>query len=82
MLTRKRTLTHKIEQLLMVKGDTHFYTCIPYVFRFSHFRIEYFIPEDEPCLCVYLSVRPGEYFHNFRPKLMKMHSNDLNKNLR
>ena len=32
MLTRKRTLTHKIEQLLMVKGDYHFYTDLPYVF--------------------------------------------------
>ena len=55
------------------------------VFIFSHFRTEYLNPEDEPCLCVCLSVCASVHiniFHNFRPILMKMHSNDLNKNLR
>ena len=50
-------------------------------FIFSHFRTEYLNPEDEPCLCICLCVQIN-HFHNFRPILMKMHSNDLNKNLR
>ena len=47
------------------------------------------LSQDDPCLyvrmcvclCVCLSVRVFN-FHNFRPILMKMHTNDLNKNLR
>ena len=31
MLTGKRTLTHKKEQHLIVKGDYHFYADLPYV---------------------------------------------------
>ena len=35
------------------------------------------------CVCVYVCVSVRmKSFHNFRPILMKMHTNDLNKNLR